>query len=177
VGPAGADDEAWTNRLHAAVRPGEFDEGAVRIRLRPGRRDPALDDAAERHEMGLEDPLSLVLRQAALERAAAVEAVVARGAKLGHARPVEAGTPDALGGIQERLQQADGIQDLEGTGLNRRGARLAVRPGLPLDEPSPHAVAGELGGGEQPGGARADDQDVVSCHSISPRKPAVRGRV
>ena len=72
-----------------------------------------------------------------------------------------------LGGIEERRQQADGIQDLERAGLDRRGARLAVRPHLPLDEPRFHAVAGEFGGGEQPGRAGADDQDVVSRHSIS----------
>ena len=64
-------------------------------------------------------------------------------------------------------KQADGIQDLERAGLDRGGARLAVRPHLPLDEPRFHAVAGELGGGEQPGRAGADDQDVVSRHSIS----------
>jgi hypothetical protein len=29
-------------------------------------------------------------------------------------------------------------------------------------------VAGELGGSEQPGGAGADNQDVVSRHSITP---------
>jgi hypothetical protein len=73
-----------------------------------------------------------------------------------------------LGGIQERLQQADGLQDLEGAWLDHRGPRLAVRPGLlPLDEPCFHAVAGELGSGEQAGRASADDQDVVSRHSIS----------
>ena len=139
----------------------------VRVRLHLGRRDPALDHAAERREMGLEDPLGLVLRQAALELAAAVDAVVAHGAELGHVRAVQAGTPDVLGGIEERRQQADGIQDLERAGLDRRGACLAVRPHLPLDESRLHAVAGELGGGEQPGRASADDQDVVSRHSIS----------
>ena len=117
--------------------------------------------------MGLEDPLGLVLRQAALEFAAAVDAIVAHGAKLGHVRTVQAGTPDVLGGIEERRQQADGIQDLEGAGLDCRGAGLAVRPHLSLDEPRFHAVAGEFGGGEQPGRASADDQDVVSHHSIS----------
>ena len=82
--------------------------------------------------------------------------------------PYRRDAADVLGGIEERRQQADGIQDLEGAGLDRRGARLAVRPHLPLDEPRVHAVAGELGGGEQPGRAGADDQDVVSRHSITP---------
>ena len=167
VRPARPDDDARTDRLHPAVRVDELDEDPVRLRLHLGRRDPALDHAAERREMGLEDPLGLVLRQAALELAAAVDAIVAHGAKLGHVRAVQAGTPDVLGGIEERRQQADGIQDLEGAGLDRRGARLAVRPHLPLDEPRFHAVAGEFGGGEQPGRASADDQDVVSHHSIS----------
>jgi hypothetical protein len=31
-----------------------------------------------------------------------------------------------------------------------------------------YAVAGELGGSEQPGGAGADNQNVVSRHSITP---------
>ena len=90
-----------------------------------------------------------------------------RDAELRHARAVQAGTADALGGVQERLHQADGIQNLKGAGLDCRSARLAVRPHLPLDEPCFHAVAGELGGGEQPGRASADDQDVVSYHSIT----------
>ena len=56
------------------------------------------------------------------------------------------------------------------------GARLAVRPHLPLDEPRFHAVAGEFGGGEQPGRASADDQDVVGpspCCGIT-RNPGGR---
>jgi hypothetical protein len=68
--------------------------------------------------------------------------------------PYRRAAPDVLGGIEERRQQADGIQDLERAGLDRRGACLAVRPCVPLDEPRCHSVAGELGGGEQPGRAR-----------------------
>jgi len=71
-----------------------------------------------------------------------------------------------LGGIEERLQQADGIQDLERAGLDRGSPRLAVRPNLPLDESRFHTVARELGGGEQPGRPSADDQDILSRHSI-----------
>ena len=73
-----------------------------------------------------------------------------------------------LGFLEERRQQADGIKDLERARLDRRGARLVVRAHLLLDEPHVHAVAGELGGGEQPGGASADNQDVVWRHSITP---------
>src|SRR5262249_53366604 len=83
-------------------------------------------------------------------------------AELGHVRAVQTGAPDVLGGIEERLQHADGFQDLEGTGLDRRGPRLAVRPRVPLDEPRLYSVAGELGGGEQARRASADDQDVVA---------------
>jgi hypothetical protein len=50
--------------------------------------------------------------------------------------------------------------------LDRRGARLTVWSHLPLDEPHAHAVAGELAGSEQPGGARADNQDVIARYSI-----------
>jgi len=111
---------------------------------------------------------SAVLREAALELTAAVDALEGHGAKLGHVRPVHACGPDVLGGLEERRQQADGIQDLEGARLDSRGARLAVRPHLLLDEPHGHAVAGELGGSEQPGGAGADNQNVVSRHPITP---------
>jgi hypothetical protein len=45
----------------------------------------------------------------------------------------------------------------------RRPAELrSVRVALLPDEPSVHAVAGELGGSEQPGGACTDNQDVIS---------------
>jgi hypothetical protein len=135
----------------------QFDEDPVGLPLNLGRCDTALDYPTKRCEMGLEYPLRLVLRQAALEFAAAVEAIVARGAKLGHVRPVQAGAPDVLGCIEERLQQADRIQDLEGAWLDRRGTRLAMRPHLSLDESRFHAVAGEFGSGEQPGRASADD--------------------
>ena len=77
-----------------------------------------------------------------------------------------------LGGIEERRQQADGIQDLKGAGLERRGARLVMRPHLPLDEPRFHAVTGEFGGSEQAGRTSADDQDAVLRHSISLEKRA-----
>src|SRR5215467_11217009 len=94
-------------------------------------------------------------------------ALVTRGAKLGHVWAVQARTPDVLGRIEERRQEADGIQDLESAGLDRGGAGLAVRAHLPLDESRCHAVAGEFGGGEQSGRASTDDQDVVAHHSIS----------
>jgi hypothetical protein len=45
----------------------------------------------------------------------------------------------------ERLQQPDGIQNLERPGLDRRGTRLAVRPHVALDELRAHSVSGELG--------------------------------
>jgi hypothetical protein len=126
----------------------ELNEDPVRVRLHLGRRDPALDYTAERGEMCLEDPLGLVLRQAALEMTAAVDVIETRSADNRHVRAVHAGTPDVLGGIEERWQQADGIEDLEGAGLNRRGARLTVRLNLSLDEPRFHAVASEFGSGK-----------------------------
>jgi hypothetical protein len=167
VSPAGPDDDPRTDRLRPAVRVDELDDDSVRLRLHLGRGDPAFDHPAERREMSLEDPLRLVLGQAALEFAPAVNAIVAHGAKLGHAWAVQTGTPDVLGGVEERRQRTDGIQDLERAGLDRRGACLAVWPHLSLDEPRVNTMAGELGGGEQPGRARPDDQDVVSIHSIS----------
>ena len=130
----------------------ELDDDAGRVHLDLRRRDAALDHPAERREMLFEDALGLVLRQAALELAAAVEAVVAHRRDLGHARAVQPRAPDVLGRVEERLQQADGVENLEGAGLDRGGARLAVRAHLPLDEPRPHTMASELGGGEQPDG-------------------------
>src|SRR5262249_38652151 len=130
-------------------------------------RDAALDHPAERCEMGLPDSLSLVLRQAALELAAAIDAVVAHGAQLDHARAVQASAPAMLSSPAEGRQHPDGAEDLEGAGLDGRGARLAVGPEVVLDEPRGHAVAGELGGGKQAGRAGADDQDVVAHQSVS----------
>src|SRR5262249_48800679 len=80
---------------------GELDEDLLAVGPPPGRGDAALDHPAERGEMGLEDSLGLVLRQAALELAAAIDAVVSHRAKLDHVRAVEAGTVDMLGGIEE----------------------------------------------------------------------------
>lgn len=94
--------------------------------------------------MGFEDPLRLVLREAALELAAAVYALEVQAAKLGEVRPVNADAAHVLRGLQERRQQADGIQDLQGARLDRRGARLVVQPHILLDEADVHAVAGEL---------------------------------
>ena len=171
VRTARPDDDARADRLRATVRVDELDDDPVRVRLDRGRRDPAFDHAAERREMGFEDALGLVLRQAELELAAAVDALVAHGGELDHARAVQARAPDLLRDIEKRLQQSDGIQNLERPRLDRRGTRLAVRPHVALDEPRAHSVAGELGGGEQPGRPSADDQDVVvACHSISPKR-------
>ena len=117
--------------------------------------------------MRLQDPLGLVLRQAALELVAAVDAVAARRAQLGHAGAAQTRAPDSLRGAEEWRQHADGIQDLQRAGRDRRGRCLAVRALLALAEPRVDPVAGKLGGGEQPGRARADDLDVLSHHSIS----------
>jgi hypothetical protein len=109
----------------------------IPIRLHLSRRDPPLENAAERREMGFEDPLGLALREAALELTAAVDALEVQGAKLGHIRTVHADAVDVLSGLEERRQQADGIQDLECARLDRRGAprgadappaRRAARP-------------------------------------------------
>src|ERR671911_1199790 len=118
--------------------------------------------------MVLEDALGLVLREVALELAAAVDALEVQAGKLGHVGPVHANAADVFRGSEERLKQADGIKDLQGAGLDHRGASLVVRACLPLDEPRPYAVAGELGGGEHPRGSGADDQNVVVRHGITP---------
>ena len=54
--------------------------------------------------------------------AEAVEAREAHGAKLAQVGAVQAGATDVFGGVEERLRQTDGIEDLEGARLDRRGA-------------------------------------------------------
>jgi len=129
-------------------------------------RDPALDRAAERREMGFQDSLGLVLREAAQELAAAVQAFEGRGAKLGQVSAVQASAPDVLSYLEERRKQTDGIQDLKGARLDRRGTRLSVPPDLPLDQPHPYSVAGEFAGSEQPRRSGAHNQDVVLRHQL-----------
>ena len=87
---ARADDDAWSNSLHAAVCVNELDDDAVCIGFYLCRIHPALDHAAERREMGLKDPLGFILRQATLEVAATVDANVAHGAQLRHIRAIHA---------------------------------------------------------------------------------------
>ena len=139
----------------------KLDANAVAFRLRLGRRDSPLDHAAERGEMGLEDPLGLILRQAAQELPAAVDTLEIQGAQLGQVGTVHVEAPNALACLEEQRQQTDGIQDLEGTRLDRRGPRLVVGLNLVLDEPHGHAVASQVGSSEQPRGAGADNQDFV----------------
>src|SRR5215203_2575036 len=121
--------------------------------------------------MGPQNPLGLVLWEAAMEITAAVDTLEIQGPNLEHVRIVKADAVDVLGGLEERRQQADGIQDLQGARLYRGGPSLVVRPHLPFHEPRIHAVAHELGGGEKPRGAGADDQNVLS-HQYHSRKPA-----
>jgi hypothetical protein len=111
--------------------------------------------------VSLEDSLGLVLRKAAQESTAAIDALEARVANLGQVRRVQASTPDVLGRLKERRKQIDGIQDLQGARLDRRGTRLPVPLYLPLDKPHPYAVAGEFAGNKQAGRAGADNQDVT----------------
>jgi hypothetical protein len=158
------DDHFGVNRLDATAPVRELDQHTVRIRHDLRRRDPTLDRAAQRCEMGLEDPLGLVLREAALELTATVDALKGHGAQLGHVRAVQTGAPDVLRGLEERRQQVDGIQDLEGARLDRCGACLAVRLHLPLDEPHAHSVAGELAGSEQSG------RDIAAIVATPPAK-------
>ena len=151
--PTRTNDNAWVNRLNLAVPVREFDQNIVRIRLHFRRRDPTLDRTAQRCEMGLENPLGLVLRQAAMELTPAIDTLESRGTKLGHTRAVYPVSPDMLGRLQERRQQADRVQDLKCARLDRRGASLAVRLNLPLDKPYAHSVTGQFAGSEQSGRA------------------------
>ena len=135
----------------------EFHEDAVRIQLRLCRGDRALDFATKRREMLLEDALRLVLWKHALEIAAAIEALIRCAAKFGHVGVVDPAEPDVLGGLQERWQQADGIENLERAGLDRCGTRFAMRLRVAFDQTDAQAVADKLSGGEQPRRAGTND--------------------
>jgi hypothetical protein len=60
-----------------------------------------------------------------------------------------------------RDKDTDGIQDLQGARLDRRGACLSVPLYLPLDKTHPYAVAGEFARSEQARGAGTDNQDII----------------
>jgi hypothetical protein len=154
---ARADDDAWSNTLHATIGVSELDNNAVCIGLYLGRIHASFDHAAERRKMGLKDSLRFVLRQAALELAAAVDVIVTHGAQLRHIGAIHSRTMNVLSRIDKRRQQPDGIQNLERAGLDRSSARLAVRLHVALDEPRFHAMAGKFSNGKQPGRAGADD--------------------
>src|SRR5262249_1990318 len=108
-----SDDDAGTDRLRLAACVNGLDENPIPLELHLRRGDPALDAPAERLEVSLEDPLRLVLRQAAQELVATVEAFVRHRADLHHPRAIQAGAMDMLGGIEECRQRADRIEDLE----------------------------------------------------------------
>jgi hypothetical protein len=107
--------------------------------------------------MLFENPLRFVLRQAALELTAAIDAVVTVGAQLYHVRAINARAAHMLGRIGKRPEQTDGIQDFERAGLNRRRPGLTVRLEVALDEPCRHAVPGKLRRGKYARRTGADD--------------------
>jgi hypothetical protein len=90
----------------------------------------------------------------------------ARGAKLRQVRAVQARALDVLSSLEERRKQTDGIEDLKGARLDRRGPRLSMASDLPLDQPHPYAVASEFTGSEQPRRTGAHNQDVVLRHEL-----------
>jgi hypothetical protein len=172
MGPACADYDSRSDRFHLAVRVCKFDRHSVGTVLDLRRGDPTLDRAAERHEMPLKDPLSLVLRKTALEFATAIEAIVTHRADHAHLGPVQARAMDALGRFEERRQQTDTAEDFKRARLNRCRAGFVVRSQVALDESSSHAVPRKLCGSEQPGRPGPDDQDVVWC-VVAQSRPGV----
>jgi hypothetical protein len=166
VRPARTDDETGVDRLGGVPPVHELGQDAVAVQVQLRHRGPALDRTAERLEVGLQDSLGLILRQAALESTAAVDALESRVANLAQVRSVQANVPDVLGRLKERRKYIDGIQDLKGTRLDRRGTRLSVPLDLFLDKPHSYAVAGEFAGNKQAGRAGADNQDVTLRQEI-----------
>jgi hypothetical protein len=136
------------------------------------RSNHALDGAAKRGEVLLQDALRLVLRKYALEIAAAVQALRVRAAKLIHVRVIGPAAADMLGGLHKGRQQADGIEDRKRARLDRCGACFPVPLCVTLDQPHVHAVADKLGGSEQPRRAGANDQNFL-CHDQLPENHAI----
>jgi hypothetical protein len=62
VRPTRTDDDTGMDCLDSTIDVHQLDEHVVSIRLHCCRCHSPLDDAAERRELGLEDPLGLVLR-------------------------------------------------------------------------------------------------------------------
>src|SRR5215213_3384393 len=98
VRPTRPDDDVGADRLDAPIRMRKLDGEIVGIRLHLRRPNPPLDNAAERREVSLEDPLGFILREAALELTATVDALEVQAAELEHIRIVQADAVDLLGG-------------------------------------------------------------------------------
>ncbi len=89
VRTAGADDDVRLQPLEAAVGVHQFDLAAAGIRIQGRSSDAAFDAATQRDQALFQDALGQVLRQAAYEAVAAVQAIEAQRLQRGQFRAVQ----------------------------------------------------------------------------------------
>ena len=122
-----------------------------------------------------EDPLRAPLGQAALELPRAADAREGQLAHRPQARIEHPGESQMDRGGERRVEDLRPGEDLERPRLEGGGAGLAVRLRLALDDAGRHAVARELGRGEEARRPRADHEhlDLSLAHGRHPN-PRVR---
>ncbi len=83
----------------------------------------------------------------------------------------------ALAELQRPIDDAELRVDLQGAGLHAERSRLQRRPGMPVDDPHPHAPPNQLIGEHQPGRTGAHDQNVrVHSRSLDRTQRALFGQ-
>jgi hypothetical protein len=160
VRAAGADDPLRLDGLLRPVGPLQRHEQPVVARHQGRRRDAALDDAPELREPIGEDPLRAPLRRAALDLPRAADPGEAH---LPHRPQVRIEHPRETQmdrGGEHRVEDLRPTENLQRPRLQLSGTRLAVRLGPALHDPGRHAVARELGRGEQARRSRADHEHL-----------------
>ena len=142
---AAADVERHSERLRTGVDRGDL--GAI------------FDLDAARRQMIAQDLLGPPLRLAALELVPAADSAEIRVHDRPHARAHELAVLDVHPALEERLDQARPVDDVEHRRLEGGPTRLMMRRESLFDDARHDAVALELAGGKEPSGAASDDQD------------------
>jgi hypothetical protein len=131
--------------------------GGVVLDRRHFRAERDLD--AEALEMLAQDCFGAPLRQAALKLILAADTREIRGRDLLQTRTEQLKLPDAHARVQEWLDHAGPVEDLEHRGLQGGAARFVMRREPALHDARLDAMAKKLAGREQAGRAASDDQD------------------
>ena len=148
----------WRGDLGAAA---DVERHPERLRTRIDRGDlgAIFDLDAARRQMIAQDLLGPPLRLAALELVPAADSAEIRVHDRPHARAHELTVLDVHAGVEERLDQARSLDDVEHRRLERGAARLMMRREPLFDDARHDAVALELAGGKESGRSASDDQD------------------